>query len=455
MAARTQGRYAAPLAAALGIGLALRLLRIARTPLVHPDSPAYLGLASQLLDGNVMRVLGGYYSPLYPAGIAALRATGLPPELAGRLLATLAGLAMLPLLHVLTRRLYDARTAAVVVLVAAVHPELVKASAQVLPETMAGALLLGWLVLLLRGGTLAVTAAGALAGGTYLARPEGVMLVPLGLVLGARRARVPALAAYAVAAGLVMLPVLQALHARTGHWQLSPREARLEVRDGLPGDTLVDALRENPATVIGRTLAGGVQQAISDLKALGPLLWVPFVAGLVAAPPTGLRAWPLIVTGTLTALPLALNPSSRYAVPLVPLLLPWVGVGLLALGARLETRARPVAVALAVALAIQALWISHPGDAACWREVSQTLRERYPGEPVVAVDGRFAYGAGARAVVPGSTRPEEALALARRNGARVWLTRPAWIRKPWQPPPGARAVARPCGGTFVLFELAR
>jgi len=98
--------------------------------------------------------------------------------------------------------------------------------------------------------------------------------------------------------------------------------------------------------------------------------------------------------------------------------------------------------------------VSHPLDAACSREVSQLVLERYgPGQALVAVDGRFAYGAHGRALVPPTTDPEAALALARRSGARLWLTRPAWIRPPWTPPADAYAVARPCGGTFVLFEV--
>jgi len=55
--------------------------------------------------------------------------------------------------------------------------------------------------------------------------------------------------------------------------------------------------------------------------------------------------------------------------------------------------------------------------------------------------------------VPPTADPDDALALARRSGARLWLTRPAWIRPPWTPPADAHAVARPCGGTFVLFEV--
>ncbi len=102
----------------------------------------------------------------------------------------------------------------------------------------------------------------------------------------------------------------------------------------------------------------------------------------------------------------------------------------------------------------EALWESHPFDKACSREVGDLLRTRYgPGQAIVAIDGRFAYRARDKALVPETTDPNEAVGLARRAGARLWLTRPAWIRPPWTPPEDARVVARPCGGTFVLFEL--
>jgi hypothetical protein len=107
-----------------------------------------------------------------------------------------------------------------------------------------------------------------------------------------------------------------------------------------------------------------------------------------------------------------------------------------------------------MALVVRALWISHPSDAACSREVSSLLLQRYgPGQPLVAVDGRFAYYARGRPLVPAGTRPEDALTLARSEGARLWLTRPAWLGPSWEPPVGARVVARPCGGALVLFEL--
>src|SRR5438132_13529 len=83
------------------------------------------------------------------------------------------------------------------------------------------AYLLAWLVVLVRAqGTVGLAAAGALAGAAYLARPEGVLLVPLGVAWAVRRQHRAALVAYVVAALLVMSPALVALHARSGLWQL-------------------------------------------------------------------------------------------------------------------------------------------------------------------------------------------------------------------------------------------
>ena len=180
---------------------------------------------------------------------------------------------------------------------------------------------------------------------------------------------------------------------------------------------------------------------------------MPFAFGLFGGPPRGEQAWPLLVAGAFTALPLAINPSPRYAVPLVPLLLPTTAAGLLALGARLGRSAPLAAATLGVGLTAQALWLSHPFDRACWEEVRSLLRTRYGADhALVAVDGRFAYGAGWEAVVPDTTDPDDALALARRTGTRLWMTRPSWIRG-WHVPTQAKPATRPCGGTFVLFEL--
>jgi len=448
MPSRGISRPRALVLVAVGLGLVVRLARVARDPLVHPDGPAYLDLAASLARGEILAVLGGYFSPLYPAAVSILAATGLGLELAGRFTAVLAGVALVPLVYAAARRLVGEPAAVATALVAAVQPALVKSSAQVLPETLAGALLLGWLVASLAERPGRPATAGVLAGATYLARPEGVMLVPLGLWRLRHRPRGALL--YLAVAVLVMAPVLLALRIEHGRWQISPREARIAGRSG--ATTFVGAATQHPIRFLGGTVIGAGRQVAYDAKALGPLLWVPFVVGLRVA--TGAGRWPLAVAGWFTALPLAINPSPRYAVPLLPLLLPWAGAGIAALGERLGRHARPAGVALGVGLVAQALWVSHPFDAACSREVSALVLGRYgPGQALVAVDGRFAYGARGKAIVPRSTDPAEALSLARRHGAHLWLTRPAWIAPPWAAPADVRPVARPCRGAFVLFEL--
>jgi hypothetical protein len=346
----------------------------------------------------------------------------------------------------------------VTVLVAAVQPALVKSSAQVLPETLAGCLVLAWGAVLMDARDVRRTAAaGLLAGATYLARPEGVLLVAAGIVWIALRRRAMraaplSAAAYVLGAVLVMAPAVVAMHERTGTWQLSRREAALAGQAGVAGDTtLGGAIRTDPGAMLAYWGAGVAEQSWDTLVAVGPVLALPLAVGLRTLP----LAWPLAVAAAFVAGPLALNPSPRYAVPVLPLLLPWAAAGVLVLAEVLGRRALAAAAVLAVVLVVQGLWRSKPFDEACSREVRDLVLTRYgPGQALVAVDGRFAYVVRGKAIVPKTTQPRVALALAREHGARLWLTRPHWLGKSFVVPPGVREVARPCRGAFILFELA-
>src|SRR3989442_13963049 len=59
-------RPGGPLAAALAAGLVVRVARLLRDPLMHPDGPAYLDVASAVLRGKVLAVLGGDLPPAFP-----------------------------------------------------------------------------------------------------------------------------------------------------------------------------------------------------------------------------------------------------------------------------------------------------------------------------------------------------------------------------------------------------
>ena len=424
------------LAVALAAGAILRLVRVLERPLIHPDGPAYLGLAGAVLDGRWSAVFGGYYSPLYPIAIAPLHAAGVPVELAGRLTAALAGVLALPLLWLIARRLAGDAIAAATVLIAAAHPALVKSSGQVLPETLAGALLLAWgAVLMDARGMRGAVLAGALAGATYLARPEGAFLLVLGAGWLALRRRPLATAAYVLVTVLVMAPAVVALQAPTGSWQISGREASATAQAGIGEEkTLTDALRTHPGTLARYWGLGVAEQTWDTAVALGAVLAVPFVVGLRMLP----FAWPLAVAALFVVGPIALNPGTRYDVPVLPLLLPWAGAGVLAIAAWFGRRAPAVIGAGALALAVLGVWPPKAFDERCSREVRDLLLTRY--------------GAG-QAIVPKTTEPKVALAMARARGACLWLTRPEWLGTAFVVPPDVHEVARPCAGVFVLYEL--
>lgn len=439
------------LVCAVLLGAALRLARVASAPLIHPDSPAYLDLAAAALDGHWLRLFGGYYSPLYPLAVAPFLWLGAAPELAGRLAAALAGTATIPLVYLLARRCVGDAAAGFAALAAALQPALVKGGAQVLPETLAG--------LCLAGSVLATVvaraaSAGALAGAMYLTRPEGLFAVPLAVArvgwTRPRRVGLVVVAALAVAA-----PALIGLRMRTGHWALSGREQAIAERAGVEGETsLVAATLHQPGKVAARWVAGAGKQSLNVLIALGPVLAVPWLVGLWGARRRGDDLWPLFVVAAFAWGPVALNPSPRYAVPGLALLLPWVGAGVATLRERIGARA-PLAIgAAAVALSVLALWPARAFDEDCNREVADLIRTRYgTGQMLVAVDGRFAFAAGGIGVVPKTTAPKPALELARRRGARLWLSRPHWIGKAFVLPDDVRPVARPCSGAFTLFEI--
>jgi 4-amino-4-deoxy-L-arabinose transferase-like glycosyltransferase len=436
----------------VALAAALRVARIARAPLVHPDGPAYVDLARKVLDGEWTAVFGGYYSPLYPVVIAPLVGLGIDAELAGRLVAAIAGVAAVVVVHRLARRAFGEPAATAAALVTALSPALVKASADVLPETLAAlTLLAAFDVLADAADPPAFALAGALAGATYLARPEGALVVALGIFPAARR-RPASLIAYLTAALGVMAPALLALHARSGTWQLSPREAVIAGRFGSGADASLAAVAVHHPAALARTWAGGaVQQTWDTVVAIGPVLVVPLVAGLVR---TRVRPrWLADVAAAFALGPLALNPSPRYAVPTLGLLLPFAGAGVATVRERLGRWSRPVVLVACAVLAVQALWKSKTFDEACAHEIRDLVLARYgPGQAIVAVDGRFAASVGGHPIVPKTDDPEAALALVRARGARLWITRPAWLGRSFVAPPELHEVARPCSGVFVMFE---
>jgi 4-amino-4-deoxy-L-arabinose transferase-like glycosyltransferase len=153
----------------------------------------------------------------------------------------LSGLALLPL-HWMIRRTWDERVATVAAALYAFLPALVDIHAEPMTEGpfmffFLTAMALGWSALEERSWERTIAAAGcsALA---WLARPEGIYLLPLFLAAAALRFSrfAPAAVAIFLATGFVLaFPYLSFIHARTGHWQTSLSPIPGMIRDVLAG----------------------------------------------------------------------------------------------------------------------------------------------------------------------------------------------------------------------------
>src|SRR5262249_39784907 len=154
---------------------------------------------------------------------------------------------------------------------------------------------------------------------------------------GSRRQRAGRALAALAASIVVLAPLVLAVQRATGEWGISGKEGPLIARMyGVAAGSVGALVLRYPST-FARVYAGSlVHQLGYTLAAFHPLLLVPIAVGLLR--PAGdarvrrARALVLVTVATFVAA-IAINGGRRYAVPLVPLVLPWAAIGLAALGA--------------------------------------------------------------------------------------------------------------------------
>jgi hypothetical protein len=409
----------------------------------------------------------GYYPPGFPLAIRSAHAIGLDWEIAGRLAALVCGAAAIPLTARLATTAVNASVAVGAALLVAVHPHLVRASAEVLPETTYGLLVLVWaLVVMSRPATaLRAAAAGAIAAIAALVRVEGIALVALTALAaaasGTRSARLGRAAAAVGVAALLLVPVVVTVHGHTGVWALSGKEGPLlERKYGVGGSGLAGFLVGHPVAFLRtypRLLAHQLEYTVA---AIHPLIAVPLVVGL-AMPALGAadaRARRLVLaTVAVFTLGIAvINPGRRYALPLVPLVLPWAALGARRLATLLGPRIALVVGTIAIAgLAVQGIRVPRGGPEQCYRSLCAWIGGRFPGTPpaILALDGRIAYLCGARFVLePPDASVSTLAAWGRARGAGLWIaTRERAASVP--PSDGLERLTDRCNGAVVVFAL--
>lgn len=350
------------------------------------EGVAYARLAQSLFAGEGMiGIFGGrdvMLPPLFPALIGLFSMVTGSEELAGRVIGLLCGTALVWVLHALTARVFGARAALYVAVMAAVHPLLVALSVSVYSEGP-------WIFLIVCAAYLIVCsysaasdkpllAAGMCTGFAYLIRPEAMAFIAyfgaMLLVAGVFQRRKPVATARSMGVFLatslmIALPYIVHLSWLAGSFRWEGKSSYNNVQNELirEGMTIAQATRGlnsdgNPVGVflslhvdqvpqlrqssastdsLLRTLTADsftrtrriVHTALTAGFISAPWIFVLAVGGVTATLWWRSRVWEGLTLLGISSLQGLLLLSvdqlwNRYFFTLTPLLLVWAGVGL-------------------------------------------------------------------------------------------------------------------------------
>ncbi len=203
-----------------GLALLLRLALWGTQVVISIDGTTYVRMARALVQGDVLESV---HQLGYPLLIALARPLTGDWEVAGRLVALLAGVALVPLSWALARTVVrNPWLCALPPLAVALMPLTAHYSVTLMTETTYTAILLSAFVLVLRKRA---GAGGVLGGLAYLVRPEALLAIAGLAVLKIRMPR-EALR-IVVGAGLVVAAYVVVMGTATGHWTISQKTINL------------------------------------------------------------------------------------------------------------------------------------------------------------------------------------------------------------------------------------
>lgn len=239
----TRGEYIF-LAVIFLVALLVRLYFIPFFRVISADGIGYVSAARSLLKGIYSPMT--IYGVVYPSLTAVVSLTGMPTELSGRLVSACMGSLLVVPLYLLARDFFSKQVGIVACILIVAWPPLRSWAGEVMTQATYITLIVTWYWLLWRayrnGSIRWSLAAGAVAGLSYLTRPESLVafavMAPVLLLPYVKTRKVKervALAAACIGAFILMLvPFILLVHHVTGLWQLT----------GKGGATLADALSE-------------------------------------------------------------------------------------------------------------------------------------------------------------------------------------------------------------------
>ena len=368
------------------------------------DGATYLWMAQQLAHGDVAAFLSTVFHPLYPALVSPLLALfpGLDAVVAGQVVAAgCAALAILPL-AAMARALHGPRVAAWTAALYAVGTWWCRHPAECMSEGPYLLLLATWAWALLEPRALVrhAVVAGLAAGLAWLARPEGLALVPVGatwLVLRGRRNH----AAWSAAAALPLCALLPVALALAGRGLVLTPKAAFVYAEGVGG---------SPFPVV-HWLAEFAKQPLALFEAMGFVTFPLVLAGLWLSRPHALRSPPALLLAPLLVQCLVapgLFAHHRFLNPQCMLLLPFAALTLDRWFAAPRTRMLAwTAVAAVVASEARVLAPRNTGRAV-ERELGVVLANQLQTDAWVVTDmPRLAFFAGRKPPPPRPFTPTD------------------------------------------------
>ncbi len=399
------------------LALAVNLVAASRVAILDRDGVEYLACAQDFARGDMAAGLAHHYPPLYPVLVGLALRLGIEPETAGLLVSSVAGALGAALGGMLVAH-RGVRAALVAGIVLALNPANVELGAAVLADACFLALILGALVAASRRRWVL---AGTIAALSYLARPEGLVVL---LVLAVRaRTRAVLVLAPVLAVALPYIIAIKKDPAMTGGevgaWKLTKkRELFLEAGGERVFPRALDGTRHLSLEGASVVLGESVTRLVTPSKE-GQLYCVGFALKELLAVLLVLlfirRARPRDLPDLDVALALLLVYSLvrvdlRYGTFAATLLVPW-------LGAWLSDLARPRWL-LALALLVPLVPATRPRNTkkVTWREAGILCRGL---DCVASTDRRVAFYADARFVDLNVVSADE----AKRMGAQAMVVR--------------------------------
>jgi Dolichyl-phosphate-mannose-protein mannosyltransferase len=327
--------------------------------------------------------------PLHPWLVSVIGNDPASLEVRGRTVAFVCSVLLLWPLGALTHRLGGPVAAAAFLLMAGLHPWLVRAASLSQPESVYDLMAACGIALLLRGLDGAIhawrwIAAGMAFGLSYLARPEGILVGSLvGLIAffglqGGNRRALAGLAMFGVAMLLVSSPFLLFLKRETGSWMVTGKTTELffvgqAVREGGAEFPVVRGLMERWKGILPYVVANPwivCRRALHQAAAIGG--WVlpmalgpPGLLGLVgvswlAARRKDLRAvLGLLLSPCLTLILMLLTYTNRRVIgSVLPFIFAAAALGLAAWARdlSLENAGRRIGASAGLVVCVLLLW---------------------------------------------------------------------------------------------------